>query len=408
MNNGDLKNRFSRDRAPEPQGLWEDVLAGIDVSMIRKDHSRRRTRRILYAASAFVGAAAAVVTGLFLFNDEDYDVKPVVTASNEAEQFVPEKPETDVQDGIKPVDVIDNEAVEYYAVADGEARPKEAVEHVPDEVVTDEPVTEADDESAVEGVEVSESKDDINDPVYVFDEQFPITPEKSKKKRLSIGLMANSNLKASSTSSGYDASFSKSGHYAKAAVKMNGYKINPSTNIEYKNKGKEVQTRTDYMTPIKSGLMLRWSLNHNVSLETGVQYSYLKSSTESGTEKNLSKTERTGHYMGLPFNVGYTFMNTGRLGLYTNLGAACEWRLAGESVTGYYIDNEVYGNTVHEPLKDGQFQLSANVSAGLQYRITHLMSIYAEPTMTYYINKSAFYADHPLNFSISVGLRFSL
>ncbi len=396
MNNGDLKNRFSQDRAPEPQGLWEDVLAGIDVSMIRKDHSRRRTRRILYAASAFVGAAAAVVAGLFLFNDEDYDLKPVITASNEAEQFVPEKPETDAQDGIKPVDVIDNEVVEYYAEAD--------VEALPEEVVTDEPVSDDNDEPAVEEVEISESKNDIK----VFDEQFPITPERPKKKRLSIGLMANSNLKASSTSSGYDASFSKSGHYAKAAVKMNGYKINPSTNIEYKNKGQEVQTRTDYMTPIKSGLMLRWSLNHNVSLETGVQYSYLKSSTESGTEKNLSKTERTGHYMGLPFNVGYTFMNTGRLGLYTNLGAACEWRVAGESVIGYYIDNEVFGNTVHEPLKDGQFQLSANVSAGLQYRITHLMSIYAEPTMTYYINNSAFYAEHPLNFSVSVGLRFSL
>ena len=58
------------------------------------------------------------------------------------------------------------------------------------------------------------------------------------------------------------------------------------------------------------------------------------------------------------------------------------------------------------------WQLSVNASIGAEYKVTNSFGFYVEPGLGYYFNDgssvSTVYKDHPLNYNLNFGLRFSL
>ena len=100
-------------------------------------------------------------------------------------------------------------------------------------------------------------------------------------------------------------------------------------------------------------------------------------------------TEQRLNYVGLPLNVSYTLWKSRRLGLYVTAGSMVE-----------------------KCLDNSSWQLSLNGAAGVEYKLTNIFSLYAEPGIGYYFNNGSstptIYQDHPLNFNLSLGLRFNL
>jgi len=57
-------------------------------------------------------------------------------------------------------------------------------------------------------------------------------------------------------------------------------------------------------------------------------------------------------------------------------------------------------------------QLSVNGALGVEFNLSHLFSIYAEPGMGYYFDNGSsiptYYQDKPFNFNLNLGLRFNI
>ena len=67
---------------------------------------------------------------------------------------------------------------------------------------------------------------------------------------------------------------------------------------------------------------------------------------------------------------------------------------------------------VRQDVEEKPWQISIGGSAGVQFSITKLLSVYAEPGVAYYFdNKSSLltiYQEKPFNFNLNMGLRFNL
>lgn len=80
-------------------------------------------------------------------------------------------------------------------------------------------------------------------------------------------------------------------------------------------------------------------------------------------------------------------------------------------MTKYFLDKS---DRTEERVDVGEkpFQVSLNLSAGIQFNITEQIGIYAEPGASYYFKDGTdletIYKEKPLNFNINMGLRLTI
>ncbi len=266
--------------------------------------------------------------------------------------------------------------------------------------------------------ENAETSPEEEKPISIYSEEYKYIAglgdaeevvEQVRRKRTFIGLMADGVMVPGSSAYGYNQTFNQADNtYTKAAIKMNGMTVDPISNIKRLNKGQDITTNTRYTPPVRSGLMFRWTYKSGIGIETGLQYSYMKSITESGTAANFSRIDNECHFIGIPFNLSYSFWGNKHLGVYINAGILMERMVKHESTTRYFVNNEQLGNTIHEGMDLSRYQWSANASAGIQYNILGWLALYAEPGVTYFMNNESLYGDHPWNFNVRLGLRFDI
>lgn len=204
-------------------------------------------------------------------------------------------------------------------------------------------------------------------------------------------------------------------------------KDNPDTDNNLESKGasrRYLPTRSDasdkrclpdegideitHHMPIKIGLTFLYRFNRTLGLETGLQYTNLKSDIRYGSKDALfSEARQTLHYLGVPVNLKYTPVSWKRLSVYISGGLTFEKCIYG-NVKGMLRAGVV---TESVRIKERPFQVSANAGAGLQFAITDYCGIYAEPGVGYYFDDGSslctVYKDKPWNFNLNVGVRFS-
>ena len=153
--------------------------------------------------------------------------------------------------------------------------------------------------------------------------------------------------------------------------------------------GTSWQKHVHHHQPLRIGLSLRYRLNDRWSMESGLTYTHLSSDITSTANGVTTMTEQRLNYVGLPLNVSYNLWKRRRLGLYVTAGSMVE-----------------------KCLDNSSWQLSLSGAAGVEYKLTNIFSLYAEPGFGYYFNDGSstptIYQDHPLNFNLSLGLRFNL
>lgn len=177
--------------------------------------------------------------------------------------------------------------------------------------------------------------------------------------------------------------------------------------IAKNNSGKIIEQQ-HHDSPITIGLSVNKNLSNRWSLETGLRYTYLKSTFTTGEEYCIQETQKL-HYIGIPLRVSYRFANYKRFSLYSAAGIQMEIPLKGTLQTSHITDSipvNLDRQLLHAPL-----QWSINGSIGVQYHFTPRTSFYLEPTINYYIPDGSdlrtIRKKHPVTFSIPFGIRFT-
>lgn len=160
--------------------------------------------------------------------------------------------------------------------------------------------------------------------------------------------------------------------------------------------------------PISIGLSVNKKLNERWSLETGLQYTFLKSDFTTGEEYRIQETQKIS-YIGVPLRVSYRWGSFKKLSFYSTIGVQVDFPLKGKLHT-FHVTDSIPMNIDSQSL-DVPLQWSVNASAGVQYHFTPHASFYIEPTLNYYIPDGSglrtIRKEHPVTFTIPVGLRFS-
>lgn len=173
------------------------------------------------------------------------------------------------------------------------------------------------------------------------------------------------------------------------------------------NRGKIVEHQ-HHDAPITIGLSVNKKLNERWSFETGLQYTFLKSDFITGEDYRIQETQKL-HYIGLPLRVSYRWGHFRKFSFYSTAGVQVDIPLKGTLRTSHVTDSvpmDISRQSLAVPL-----QWSVNASAGVQYHFTPHISFYVEPTLNYYIPDGSglrtIRREHPVTFTVPVGLRFS-
>lgn len=187
-------------------------------------------------------------------------------------------------------------------------------------------------------------------------------------------------------------------------------------NIALNNAGDAAGTGTDkivrkshHYMPVNISLALKYRLNNRFALETGLSYSRLKSEFEMGSNGNTITEQQTVHYIGIPVKGTYNIYSRKVWSLYGSLGVTTEIPLYSPLNTSYYLHGILESTdktTIRAP-----WQWSVGTGLGLQYNFTLNIGLFAEPSLQYYIPTGTqietYRTEHPFNFSLPIGVRFT-
>lgn len=247
-----------------------------------------------------------------------------------------------------------------------------------------------------------------------------------RERNWSVGLSAGGSGFSSSTSmNGYLPlpRSARSNSYADPASGASSSGASNSSGIEkviqFANlSGEEAETSNiDYRLPITFGASIRWELTNHWAVETGIMYTLLSSETTSGTKENNYSWEDRLHYVGIPLKVSRTIWNNKHFEVYATAGGAVEKCVSGTQKVVWTTASKPARNESEEKPAETDIQVkplqwSLSVAAGAQFKLTEELGFYAEPGAVYYFDDGSsvhtIRKEHPFNFNVQLGLRFTL
>lgn len=162
--------------------------------------------------------------------------------------------------------------------------------------------------------------------------------------------------------------------------------------------------------PITVGASVRLHLDERWACETGLTYTFLSSDIRAGGDSYYYETEQQLHYVGIPVKVSYNVWESNRFSFYISAGGTVEKCVSGKTKTVYTTGDEK-NMSGSEDLKVKPLQWSVSSAVGAQFKLSRQIGIYAEPGVAYYFNDGSevqtIRKEHPFNFNLQVGVRFS-
>lgn len=171
---------------------------------------------------------------------------------------------------------------------------------------------------------------------------------------------------------------------------------------------KEVVEKSYHHIPVTLSLSLRKNIKENWGIETGVQYTYLRSDFTTISDSYLEKIQKVS-YIGIPIKGSFNIWKQRRFSLYTSAGMTLDIPVKATSEE-FTSEN---GQIISEKKSSlyPHLQWSANFGIGIQYHITPSIGIYAEPNLQYYFNNenklNTIRTTKPLNMTLPIGIRLS-
>lgn len=206
-----------------------------------------------------------------------------------------------------------------------------------------------------------------------------------------------------------------------SSMYLNSVKVFDNTLRSSPNIGDLFQNKKrDFTPPLTFGLNINLSLPGKWSIETGIQYTKLQSKGEVTIEStnevqfvtnNKYKVDESLQYIGVPFILNYTFFQRQKTTTYLSTGFSIEKGInakykavSEDNIPGLlpiYSQNSIKG-----------LQYSVNTGIGISYKFIKHFELFAQPSITYYINSqdksTTIYSVHPWLFNLRSGIRYTL
>ena len=174
------------------------------------------------------------------------------------------------------------------------------------------------------------------------------------------------------------------------------------------NKGK-IEEYEHHDKPITLGLAVNKNIGKHWSLETGLQYSYLKSYFTLGTGNYRVDKEQKLHYIGIPIKLSYQFMAYKKLSAYGSAGASIQIPLSGKTYADYVIGGKSGYTTDWKTIPSIQWTVNTNI--GIQYQFAPKLTLFVEPTLNWYIPNGSevknTWTERPFTLTVPFGIRLS-
>jgi len=157
-----------------------------------------------------------------------------------------------------------------------------------------------------------------------------------------------------------------------------------------------------YSIPVSFGLQFKTAIARNFYIGSGLTYTFLHSRYDAIINKELFQGLSSQlHYIGIPVNFYYNFLNSNKVNAYANAGGMVEKCI---------LSRYVYGSNASTDKVTG-LQYSANLGVGIEYWFIKRMGIYFDPSFVYYFDNTqpnSIRTAQPLQMRFEVGFRFSL
>ena len=225
-----------------------------------------------------------------------------------------------------------------------------------------------------------------------------ITTDKDKKKRLSLSLYAVNGFGKQDNSSGVQMADVLARQFAGAYE---------SSNTSLSRAGEPIylmgyEERQHHSHPTGFGVSLSYPLSSRFTLSTGLVYTKLSSTfTQTMRSQQLQQKQRL-HYIGIPIGLNYQLWQRKNFRAYASAGLRADINVSTFFAT----------EGVRLPLAKDHVQWSFSGALGAQHNLSRRFALYAEPGLTYYPDNGSslqnYYKEHPLTFSLQLGLRLMM
>lgn len=388
-------------------------------------------------------AAAAVMTGALIFVKVNDNGTDKYTAYNEAEapeivndspEVLPESPSVQTLtlsenpiEKISEVKAGPTEKAEQHKAAyesapvtarvqrteesesiDIDKSDNSGIGEVEDEGIDKEPVT---------GIDNSDSGTDNSDEAMSWEEYLRSEPQEKRRadrRGLSIGLGA-AGAGSSSSMDKFEPRAVMGSNPLEGETGTVGWAddriLTSAGTIVYNQP--EVDDSYSHKMPVKLGLTARYAFTNLLGIETGLTYSLLQSDIKRGSESTTgawSNSEQTLHYLGVPLNLTFDFLNTRYVNIYAAAGGMMEFGVKGSIKTTDHLNNSMT-STHQNAITPKGLLWSVNATAGVQVNVLPSLGIYVEPGMSHHFKNDrqprSSYTDKPTNFALGFGLRYT-
>ena len=426
-----LREKAEKYEMDAPQGLWEDI-------------ERKVKGRIFIRRFALVSAAAAAVAlivglgiGLTLKTPVAEPLIAEVPVTETIESPTPENSELLAESISEPAEPVISSQPEHRAIHNAAipeqtsaAEPAEEAENQPESVPTyNENGSESDNVNEnVARPSVEPERSQLTDTEYYRD---AFREDDQRRRHRSEGLTVKL-LTANSTSVSLgmgkmmDADFAAPANSLQPAGGISSDTSDSGANVEdnpvysadrigdilIANLNEPTANESKHHQPLTFGVRVAYPLTDRLAVESGLNYSLLRSDFNCGGSKAYEEKKQTLHYLGIPLSLNYTLLRLRRLELIVSAGAMAEKCVYGKATTDFMIG--CIKKSESSTLSVGGLQWSSGVSASLQYNFARDFGLFLEPGLWYRFENSrngevrSSYTEEPLNFSLAFGARFAL
>ncbi len=173
----------------------------------------------------------------------------------------------------------------------------------------------------------------------------------------------------------------------------------------------DIVEREQHDRPITFGISLNKPLSEKWSIETGLQYSILKSRSRIGDGDYYIGKEQKIHYLGIPLRLSYRIADYKSLSAYGSAGLSLNIPVYGRVNSTHVVANVSMDSISRSVTITPPAQWSTNFSIGLQYRVMPKLTLYVEPTLYWHIPNGSsthtIWTEQPVMFSAPFGIRFT-
>lgn len=171
----------------------------------------------------------------------------------------------------------------------------------------------------------------------------------------------------------------------------------------------DVIAKSHHHIPITLSLSLRKKMNAHWGIETGLQYTHLRSDFSTTDDSHWQKTQKV-NYLGIPLKGTFYLWNGKKFSIYSSAGVTLDIPVGANSEEVVYDESGQTTSRTKYHISPS-LQWSAHFGFGVEYQLTPAIGIYAEPNLHYYFNNGddieTIRTEQPFSVALPIGIRLS-